>query len=65
MKDINRETELRLLEEKIMILAKELSSLNLLRAKLMGMSTDTRKSPRDMVEARKSRERIMLRGAKR
>lgn len=62
MKDTNRETELRLLEEKIICLSKELSELNLLRAKLVGMDTGTRKSPRTMLD-RKARARLILDGA--
>lgn len=62
MKDANKETELRLLEEKIICLSKELSELNLLRAKLVGMDTGTRKSPSTMLD-RKARARLILNGA--
>lgn len=62
MKDTNRETELQLLEEKIICLSKKLSELNLLRAKLVGMDTETRKSPRSMLSG-KAAERLMLEGA--
>ncbi len=63
MKDANKETELRLLEEEIFLLSKKLSELNLRRAQLVGMDTGTRKSPRSMLSG-KTAERLMLRGAK-
>lgn len=63
MKNANKKTELQLLEEEIICLSKKLSELNLLRAKLVGMDTETRKSPRSMLD-RKAAERLMLRGAK-
>ena len=62
MKDANKETELRLLEEKIICLSKELSELNLRRAQLVGMDTGTRKSPSTMLD-RKARARLILNGA--
>lgn len=62
MTDANKETELRLLEEEIFLLSKKLSELNLLRAKLVGMDTGTRKSSRSMLD-HKAAERLMLEGA--
>lgn len=62
MKTANKETELQLLEEEIICLSKKLSELNLLRAKLVGMDTGTRKSPSTMLD-RKARARLILNGA--
>ncbi len=58
MKNANRETELRLLDEHIAKLAKELGALIDRRCKLAGIETGTRKSPRSMLSG-KAAERLM------
>ncbi|OUO51606.1 hypothetical protein B5F76_08980 [Desulfovibrio sp. An276] len=62
--DSNKQTELKLLEEKILVLAKKLAALDLRRAELLSKTpgdTGSRKSPRAMLK-RKTRERLILTG---
>lgn len=50
--DSNKQTELKLLEEKILVLAKKLAALDLRRAELLSKTpgeTGSRKSPRAML----------------
>ena len=53
--DSNKQTKLRLIDERILKLVKELAELTDQRCKLTGMETGTRKSARTMLDGKTAR----------